>query len=272
MATDHDGMIGIPAVAKMTGLSPKSISVYRSQGKIPAADGMSGQSPLWWPETIERWIADRMARGVERVQRKKWKKRPATFRVLPPESDDATWVDVEITGGVIRIDLEDLHILDRRSPLVTTIKGTSYATVLQDGKRKMLHSIITGAGKSRVSAVNGSFLDVRKTNLAVGGPGTNSMVPSSQTSRYRGVRFQQGSWSAKIGYRENLEYLGAFDTEVDAARAWDAAARKRFGPTAPRNLPDLPLLSDAQVDALRRRRGHSNRGSHDPHRGDTHGR
>lgn len=49
-----------------------------------------------------------------------------------------------------------------------------------------------------------------------------------KSSKYKGVSIDKGRWRAKIGTGAK-RYLGYFATEVEAAIAYDAAARERFG-------------------------------------------
>ena len=59
------------------------------------------------------------------------------------------------------------------------------------------------------------------------------------TSRYKGVSPAfDGKWRAQIYYDGNSHGLGsAFDTEEDAARAYDAAVREHRGPNPAVNFP-----------------------------------
>lgn len=45
------------AIAEATGLEPAVLRLWKSRGKMPAADYMIAQSPGWLPETIEAWTA-----------------------------------------------------------------------------------------------------------------------------------------------------------------------------------------------------------------------
>lgn len=57
------------------------------------------------------------------------------------------------------------------------------------------------------------------------------------SSKYKGVRRDKSRWRSEIGYKERRINLGSFDKEVDAARAYDDAARKIYGELAATNFP-----------------------------------
>jgi hypothetical protein len=64
---------------------------------------------------------------------------------------------------------------------------------------------------------------------------------SKTTSRFRGIyRYRKTKWVALIKYRNKRIWLGTFLKEIDAAKAYDRAARKYFGQFARLNFPDPP--------------------------------
>lgn len=66
-------------------------------------------------------------------------------------------------------------------------------------------------------------------------------IAHNRTSRFRGVHFstKSGCWISKITIRYKTIHLGSFDTEEEAARAYDAAAKIHHGKRAFLNFPDL---------------------------------
>jgi hypothetical protein len=53
-------------------------------------------------------------------------------------------------------------------------------------------------------------------------------------SGYRGVSWNkvQHEWTAQLNAHGRTHYLGRFDMPLDAAKAYDAAARRELGPSA----------------------------------------
>ncbi|MGE5594792.1 MAG: HNH endonuclease [Hyphomicrobiales bacterium] len=83
-----------------------------------------------------------------------------------------------------------------------------------------------------IDHINLDRLDNRKANLREATHCQNVRNTGRRAhSRwpYKGVRYNGASWTARIRHQGRELFLGAFASAEDAARAYDRAARIRFG-------------------------------------------
>lgn len=96
------------------------------------------------------------------------------------------------------------------------------------GKRRLLpmHRLIANTPDEMLTDhANGNKLDNRKVNLRVCNPQQNSSnVVKPGTKRYRGVQKLGRKYRAKIKYNGEQIVIGSFDTEEEAALAYNEAA------------------------------------------------
>lgn len=118
--------------------------------------------------------------------------------------------------------------------LLITKQGKRYAVAHgESGRLLYMHREVLGSlsGRITVDHKNGDTLDNRRGNLRVATPGqqrANSRKRGGRTytSKYKGVSLRQGGgWLARVG----TVNVGHFASEEDAARAYDRAAREKFG-------------------------------------------
>lgn len=142
-------------------------------------------------------------------------------------------------GMVALVDDEDFAAVSARRWSVTRNDkngGTYYAIAgAVDGQpRVLMHRLLMQprAGES-IDHINGNGLDNRRKNLRRCSCALNAAnrvktrLPC--TSRFKGVnRRPNGTYRAYIS-QGGFKCLGTYRTEDDAARAYDRAARERFG-------------------------------------------
>jgi hypothetical protein len=152
-------------------------------------------------------------------------------------------------NGVIRVDEQDAGLLmDHTWHVAARGKDQLYAEtnyVHPDGRRSciLLHRLILSPGPwQHVDHVNHDGLDNRRRNLRLATASQNqgNQRPRPGTSsRFKGVHLRKDTlrWEAYFSRHRKKTYLGCFDSETEAALAYDAAVTQAFGAFA---LPNFP--------------------------------
>ena len=150
-------------------------------------------------------------------------------------------------GKVVLIDASDWPLVKDYRWYADKNRHTWYAranVALPCGRRTtvLMHRIILRCEKGRWGDHrDGDGLNNRRGNLRPCEPQQNCMNRrvTGGTSRFKGVRFfkKTGTWTAQFGHDGASHHIGYFDIEEDAARAYDAAARRAFGEFAAVNFP-----------------------------------
>lgn len=154
-------------------------------------------------------------------------------------------------GKFARVDATDFADVSRWNWCVFQSggkKGPEYAArgrtpeeIEATGKRSvvLLHRYLMGEPSADIDHRNGDGLDDRRKNLRIATSSQNGANSRSRkgTSKFKGVSRSRGHWRAAMRYNYKTIHLGRFDTEEEAARAHDEAARRLHGEFARVNFP-----------------------------------
>ena len=153
--------------------------------------------------------------------------------------------EIQLTKGKVTIvDDEDFDFLNKwkwclhsRGYAKRNVKNRKSQTTL------LLHRVITNAPKGiDVDHINGNKLDNRRDNLRLADRSSNIANTKKRNgclSQYKGLNLRNnGNWSAVVNPKGKTIYLGTYSNEIEAARAYDKAAKEYFGEYASLNFPN----------------------------------
>ncbi len=163
-----------------------------------------------------------------------------------------TYRRIALTEGKFTlVDEADYYRLNNYGWCAKTCFGKTYAIRFADVPKRgsvmiAMHRKIMNAPKGLlVDHRNRNPLDNRRENLRLAtysqnGCNCNSGVDKTKTtSRYLGVHFRKksGRWAATMRVKGKKVWLGSFEDETAAAKAYDSGARKYHGEFARLNFP-----------------------------------
>jgi len=153
-------------------------------------------------------------------------------------------------GKFAVVDPEDYERLSLYKWHAFTGRGTYYAMRIgrksekRSGKRIWMHREILNLEEGLMcDHINHNGLDNRSANLR---PAThrqnmwNHLKRKTRCgSKYKGIdrASDMKHWRARIRFKGKRIYLGSFENEIDAAKAYDEAAKKYYGQYAALNFP-----------------------------------
>ncbi len=155
--------------------------------------------------------------------------------------------EVQLTRGKVAIvDDEDFPLVSAYRWAVILKKGGrycyAYTTVDVNGKKRPveMQRFLMGSrpGVFYVDHINGDGLDNRRCNLrwATAAQNQANQRRTRGSSVFKGVGWHKGKWQARIRVNQVRRSLGRFYSEVEAAKAYDAAAVRAWGEFAATNF------------------------------------
>lgn len=153
--------------------------------------------------------------------------------------------EIQLTQGkVALVDDKDFEALNQFKWTACKGKNIWYAQRKLSIKNKRgnrikvkMHREILGLGTTEeddimVDHKDHNGLNNQRDNLRPATPQQNMANARNRVgciSNFKGVTFRGTTWVARIGVGRKRLYLGSFKTEVDAALAYNEAAKKHFG-------------------------------------------
>lgn len=145
-------------------------------------------------------------------------------------------IEIPLTQGkVALIDDEDYELVSQyKWHAHVTFSGQWYAKA-RSGKISMHRLLMNPPAWIQVDHVNSDGLDNRRENLRLATSKQQSYNKRPQKnkmySKYKGVCWDasRSKWVVYIHHQGRQIYLGRFTSELDAAKAYDDAAKERFG-------------------------------------------
>ncbi|MHC4679486.1 MAG: AP2 domain-containing protein [Planctomycetota bacterium] len=147
-------------------------------------------------------------------------------------------------GKFAVVDAEDYPRLSQYMWFAEGTDKNCYAVRKAGGKSiKMHRDIMRASDHLVVDHIDHNGLHNRKRNLRLctfAENCRNTRRTATSSSKYKGVHWRKRTkkWAAAIRFENKTRHLGYFDNELDAARAYDEAARRLHGDFASLNFPE----------------------------------
>lgn len=157
------------------------------------------------------------------------------------------WLETN-SGCKIQVDDEDYDDL-KKYTLSLDKDGYAYFRIVHDGKNIFIHRLLSGAGKGEIADhKDGNIFNCQRDNLRIVNTyqsAANRARVAGGTSKYKGVMYTKSTakgkeywyWCAKLKKHGVLMLNKRFATELEAALAYDEAAKIHHGEYARLNFP-----------------------------------
>jgi hypothetical protein len=186
------------------------------------------------------------------------KRRTPPVRLAPPEVADKSVRYVPLTKGLFAlVDTADRERVSRYTWCASGTGKRMYAYRNDHGRTVAMHRFLTNCPKGMVvDHIDGNGLNNRQSNLRVCTQQQNlyNSRPKGKSSKYKGVCRDKAKnkWVVHIWYNRRNIFVGRFDDEIEAARAYDRKAYEFFGEYAYLNFPQEIRAGGRNSRALQR--------------------
>ncbi|MHC4462083.1 MAG: AP2 domain-containing protein [Planctomycetota bacterium] len=167
-------------------------------------------------------------------------------KIEKPKTPPGSWALAIGRGHYAILDIEDVMNIITKRWCATKHGNTYYAHRHTSKENVYMHHEIMGVigQKKEVDHINGNGLDNRKSNLRICSHQENcrnrKKHKKDTSSKYKGVSWSKDAkkWRVQIVDTTGKEKcIGSFESEIEAAKAYDEAALKMFGNFASFNFP-----------------------------------
>lgn len=128
--------------------------------------------------------------------------------------------------------LVDDDIFERVKDCVWFVDSVGYPSTWLKFKVSRLHTFVLGKHVDHIdrNKFNNLRSNLRKATSSQNGANVTKRLKNA-TSQYKGVAWMpsRNKWRARIKFMYESIHLGLFDNEVDAAKAYNKAAKSYFG-------------------------------------------
>ena len=161
--------------------------------------------------------------------------------LIPSSGSHASWRSIPLSQGLFAIvDTDKYDWLMQWKWYAHEVKfGYIYARRREKEKIISMHRQILNCKKGEhTDHINHNTLDNRITNIRKCTIAQNqyNAMPRKGTSKYKGVYHHRNKWHSEVIHKGKHYHLGWYESEIDAAKAYDTKALELFGEFAYTNF------------------------------------
>jgi hypothetical protein len=186
-------------------------------------------------------MVSEIAEATEEVRNSK----PAIYQYYDASMDDDFLMELEIKNEKVLVDSRDWERLEQYSWYTSNDGHHLYLKANVEGSTINFHDQVVNPPKNMmVDHIDGNTLNNLRNNLRVCNASQNQANQSVQkikkTSQFKGVHYSESKqkWISQIGFEKKRKHIGNFNTEIEAAKAYDEVAIDLFGQFAKTNITD----------------------------------